>query len=54
MKGIIVDALFQLTPLSSAEDLKLQFLNARKETQPYKDKSCGCISAIQQTVLLGS
>lgn len=43
MKGAIVAASFQLTPLPDARKTQLALLEARIKTQPYGDKSAGCI-----------
>lgn len=43
LKGAIVGATFQLTPSSSARTTQLSIIQYRQKTQPYKDKSAGCI-----------
>lgn len=43
MKGAIVEGAFSLTPLSSARKKQLEILGYRMKTQPYGDKSCGCV-----------
>jgi UDP-N-acetylmuramate dehydrogenase len=43
MKGAIVAATFRLTPLSEARSRQLTLLNKRIETQPYQEKSAGCV-----------
>jgi UDP-N-acetylmuramate dehydrogenase len=43
MGGAIVSARFVLTPHEEARTHQLQILDYRLKTQPYKDKSAGCI-----------
>ncbi len=43
MKGAIVGAYFALTPLEGARKKQLELLDARISTQPYSEKSAGCI-----------
>lgn len=43
MNGAIVGATFQLDPSDSARALQLQIVEYRTKTQPYGDKSAGCI-----------
>jgi len=43
MQGAIVSANFVLTPSETARSQQLTILSARLQTQPYKDKSIGCI-----------
>lgn len=43
MKGAIVAACFILSPFPEARAKQLQLLKARIETQPYHEKSAGCI-----------
>lgn len=43
MRGAIVGALFQLAPLLSAGEKRLSIIRSRHATQPYKQKSAGCI-----------
>lgn len=43
MKGAIVAASFVLTPSPTARQKQLDIINYRKKTQPYSDKSAGCI-----------
>lgn len=42
-KGAIVGATFKLTPKENARAKQLEIVAYRKETQPYSDKSAGCI-----------
>lgn len=42
-KGAIVSATFQLTPRLDAKEEQRKLLDYRMKTQPYKDKSCGCV-----------
>lgn len=42
-KGVILSATFTLTPLANARQKQLELFSYRKKTQPYKDKSVGCI-----------
>lgn len=42
-KGCIASALFALEPNPFARSLQLQIIQYRLKTQPYKDKSAGCI-----------
>lgn len=43
MQGAIVSASFVLTPSEKARPAQLTILSKRMETQPYKEKSIGCI-----------
>ncbi|MBS4169209.1 UDP-N-acetylmuramate dehydrogenase [Parachlamydia sp. AcF125] len=43
MSGAIVAASFFLSPLDSARQKQFQILDYRKKTQPYGEKSAGCI-----------
>lgn len=43
LQGAIVSATFGLQPLDSARKRQLDIIQYRKTTQPYKDKSAGCI-----------
>lgn len=43
MKGAIVGATFCLTQDLHARQKQLEIINYRKKTQPYRDKSAGCI-----------
>ncbi len=43
MKVLIVSATFQLEASDSAKDNQKKIVDYRLKTQPYKDKSCGCI-----------
>ncbi len=43
MKGAILSATFKLVEDSSAKASQEKLLAYRMETQPYKDKSCGCV-----------
>lgn len=43
MKGAIISALFALTCSEEAKEKQEKLLAYRMETQPYKDKSCGCV-----------
>ncbi len=42
-KGVILSATFTLKPLRDARQKQLELFSYRKKTQPYKDKSVGCI-----------
>lgn len=42
-KGAIVGATFQLEPNDTARKKQLEIIDYRKKTQPYGDKSAGCI-----------
>lgn len=39
----IASATFQLTPSDQARSRQLQYVNQRLKTQPYRDKSAGCL-----------
>lgn len=43
MKGAIVSATFNLTPSPMARQKQLEIIQYRKQTQPYSEKSAGCI-----------
>ncbi len=43
MDAIIVSGTFQLTPCDKARALQISIVNYRTETQPYGEKSAGCI-----------
>lgn len=43
MQGCIVGATFALSQLPEARSKQLEIINYRKHTQPYGDKSAGCI-----------
>jgi UDP-N-acetylmuramate dehydrogenase len=43
MKGAIIGASFQLVPSTIARAKQLELHSYRKRTQPYQDKSAGCI-----------
>lgn len=43
MKGVIVAATFRLTPSQEAREKQLKIINYRTATQPYGEKSAGCI-----------
>ena len=43
MRGAIVGATFALSPCTSARAKQLDIINYRKKTQPYGDKSAGCV-----------
>lgn len=43
LKGSIVGATFSLPPSESARSKQLEIVKYRQSTQPYKDKSAGCI-----------
>ena len=43
MKGVIVAATFELTPSCTARAKQLEIISYRVKTQPYNDKSAGCI-----------
>lgn len=42
-KGAIVGASFQLTPSLAARQKQIEIVTSRKNTQPYNDKSAGCV-----------
>lgn len=42
-KGAIVGAAFQLTPCKEARKKQLEIIHYRQQTQPYGDKSAGCV-----------
>lgn len=42
-KGAIVSVLFELTPSVSARSEQLKIIDYRLATQPYKDRSAGCV-----------
>lgn len=43
MKGAIVGATFTLTPSAEARQKQIEIVNYRKKTQPYGEKSAGCV-----------
>jgi UDP-N-acetylmuramate dehydrogenase len=43
MKGVIIAGLFSLTSAREAKEKQEKLLAYRMATQPYKDKSCGCV-----------
>lgn len=43
MPGAIIGATFKLTESATARDKQLEIIAYRKKTQPYSDKSAGCI-----------
>jgi UDP-N-acetylmuramate dehydrogenase len=43
MRGVIVGATFGLTQSETARTRQLEIIEYRKKTQPYSDKSAGCI-----------
>lgn len=43
MKGVIVAGTFRLTPSSEAREKQLKIIQYRTATQPYGEKSAGCI-----------
>jgi UDP-N-acetylmuramate dehydrogenase len=43
MKGVITAATFRLTPSQEAREKQLKIINYRTATQPYGEKSAGCI-----------
>lgn len=43
MRGAIISATFALSKHSGAKENQLGIINYRKKTQPYSDKSAGCI-----------
>jgi len=43
MKGVIIAGLFSLTSSREAKEKQEKLLAYRMATQPYKDKSCGCV-----------
>lgn len=43
MRGCILAARFQLTTKADARKQQLQIIDYRMKTQPYKDKSAGCV-----------
>lgn len=42
-KGVIVGATFKLTPSLTARQKQIEIVTYRKNTQPYNDKSAGCV-----------
>src|SRR5262249_41865929 len=42
-KGAIVGATFKLTPSLAARQKQIEIVTYRKNTQPYNDKSAGCV-----------
>ena len=43
MRGAIVSATFRLVPKEATQENQEKLLAYRMETQPYKEKSCGCV-----------
>lgn len=43
MRGLITGATFRLTHESKARERQLEIIEYRKKTQPYSDKSAGCV-----------
>jgi UDP-N-acetylmuramate dehydrogenase len=43
MNGIIISALIRLTKDKNSRKRQLEIIDYRKHTQPYKDKSAGCV-----------
>lgn len=43
MSGAIVGATFQLSSSSTARQRQIEIIEYRKKTQPYRDKSAGCV-----------
>jgi UDP-N-acetylmuramate dehydrogenase len=43
MEGAIVSATFALTPSTEARNKQIEIITYRKNTQPYGDKSAGCV-----------
>ncbi|MBA2369988.1 MAG: UDP-N-acetylmuramate dehydrogenase [Candidatus Protochlamydia sp.] len=43
MQGAIISAVFKLTPFSEAREKQLKIIEYRTKTQPYSEKSAGCI-----------
>ncbi|MBS0654508.1 MAG: UDP-N-acetylmuramate dehydrogenase [Verrucomicrobia bacterium] len=43
MQGAIVGVCFTLTPSQGARERQIQLLKARIDTQPYQEKSAGCV-----------
>ncbi len=43
MKGAIVGATFKLEPSETARQRQVEIINTRTRSQPYKDKSAGCM-----------
>lgn len=43
MPGAIISASFQLDPIPAAREKQLKIIEYRKKTQPYGDKSAGCV-----------
>ncbi len=43
MKGVILEATFILEPCTEAREKQIEIIDYRKGTQPYGDKSAGCI-----------
>ena len=43
MKGVIAAAKFELQPFKEAREKQLAIIDYRTKTQPYGEKSCGCV-----------
>lgn len=43
MRGAVTGATFLLTPCETARSKQIEIINYRKKTQPYTEKSAGCI-----------
>lgn len=43
MRGVIISTQFALRPSLEARDCQLELIGYRKKTQPYEDKSAGCV-----------
>ena len=43
MRGAIVEATFELCPKESAKEKQRELVQYRLKTQPYGEKSCGCV-----------
>lgn len=54
MKGAIVSATFQLEPSQVARKKQLEIISKRCETQPYGEKSAGCIFRNPTTISAGA
>ena len=54
LKGVIVSAKFLLLPQESARKTQLSIIDYRTRTQPYSDKSAGCVFRNPQTHSAGA
>ena len=54
LRGIITGATFQLKKHEQARQQQLEIINYRKHTQPYSDKSAGCVFRNPENLSAGS